>query len=81
MEALCLSITKENHRFAVPPAVALLNYLRNGIFRGFSLNIIIFAGRISEASMGGAGARSAPVNMLKSLKRLVCAVHGCARSA
>ena len=47
----------------MPPAVALLNYIssgillrifsQTGIFAGFSLHIINFAVRISEAAMGG----------------------------
>jgi hypothetical protein len=47
----------------VPPAVALINYIRSGklwrifsqtgIFAGFSLHIINFAVRTSEAAMGG----------------------------
>jgi hypothetical protein len=39
-----------------------------GFFAGFSLYIINFAGRISEAAMGGAGARSALFCALMSLK-------------
>ncbi len=61
---LYLGLAKENFSFTVPPAVAFLHYLRSGIFRGFSLNIITFAGRISEAAMGGAGARSAPLYIM-----------------
>ncbi len=48
----------------MPPAVALLNYIssvilwrifcQTGTFRGVFL-YILFAGRISEAAMGGAG--------------------------
>ncbi len=49
----------------MPPAVALLNYIssgilwrifcQTGIFAGFSLHIINFVGRISEAAMKGVG--------------------------
>ncbi len=55
----------------MPPAVALLNYMkmtikelyysfaiffpRTGIFRGFYLHIFNFAGRPNEAAMGGGG--------------------------
>jgi hypothetical protein len=49
----------------MPPAVALLYYMRSGrllrifpklgLFAGFSLYIINFAGRNSEVAMGGAG--------------------------
>ncbi len=61
----CSSQTWETCRFTVPPAVALLNYIRSGIFwrifsqtgifRGVSLYIINFPVRISEAAIGGAG--------------------------
>jgi hypothetical protein len=61
----CLSQTWETCRFTVPPAVALLNYIssgilwrifcQTGIFPGFSLLIINFVGRISEAAMKGVG--------------------------
>jgi hypothetical protein len=58
--------TKEKWRFTVPPAVALLNYISSGLlwriflpklgyFAGFSLYIINFPVRISEAAMGGRG--------------------------
>ncbi len=52
-----------------------------GYFARFSINIIDIAGRISETSMGGAGARGAPYCLLMSLKRWVRAVHGRARAA
>ncbi len=49
----------------MPPAVAMLNYIssgilwrifcQTGIFAGFSLHIINFVGRISEAAMKGVG--------------------------
>jgi len=46
--------------------------LRNtGVFRGFSLFIIIIAGRNSEAAMGGTGAPSAPVLRVKEPKKTV----------
>jgi hypothetical protein len=59
----CLIQTKEKCRFTVPPGVALLNYIscgilwrifwQSGIFAGFSLYIINFVGRISEAAIAG----------------------------
>ncbi len=59
----CLSQTSETCRFTEPPAVALLNYIssgilwrifcQTGIFAGFSLYIINFVGRISEAAIAG----------------------------
>ncbi len=56
----CLSLTQETFRFTVPPAVALMYYMRSGFFSklefswGFFYSSI-FAGRMSEAAMGGAG--------------------------
>jgi hypothetical protein len=52
-----------------------------GFFAGFFLYIINFAGRISEAAIGGAGARSALFCGLMSLKRPMCAVYGRACAA
>jgi hypothetical protein len=54
-----------------------------GYFAGLSLKryIINFGGRISEATMGGEGARSALLCMLMSLKRRVHAAHGRACAA
>ncbi len=63
-----LGLTKENFSFTVPPAVAFLHYLRSGIFRGFSLNIITFAGRISEAAMGRGGGAQRPGLCVKESK-------------
>ncbi len=58
----------------MPTAVALLNFMtirelyyifsvfpQTGIFRGFSLYIINFGGRISEAVMGGTGGIQCPI--------------------
>jgi hypothetical protein len=60
----------------VPPAIALLNYMRNGTLSriyfsqtGIFPYIINIAGRISEAAMGGGGAHSAPFYAVISLKR------------
>ncbi len=65
-EGGCESLFKTNlirmNVFTVPPAVALLNLIsrgklwrifsQSGIFAGFSLHIINFAVRSSEAAMG-----------------------------
>jgi hypothetical protein len=58
----------------VPPAVVLLNYMRSGFFSlgfftGFSINIINFAGTISEAVMGGAGDAQHSVLRVKEHKK------------
>jgi hypothetical protein len=68
------TFTKQECTITVPPAVVAFIELYDiktavphfcgfppklGFFAGFSLYIINFAGRISEAAMGGAEARSA----------------------
>ncbi len=61
---LCLSLILRNMRFAVPPTVALMKYMKNGIHTfadfpqtwRFSLYIINIVGRFREAAVGGAGA-------------------------
>jgi len=54
---------------------------QGGFFAGFSLYTCNFAGRISKAAIGGAGARSALFCVFTSLKRQEPASHGSARAA
>jgi hypothetical protein len=70
---ICLSLTLETCSFTMPPAVALLNcmtirelyYMFAVFFKNWNFSRVFslyhnFAGRISEAAMGGARGRAVP---------------------
>jgi hypothetical protein len=75
-----LSLLCETFIFTVPPAVALLNYMRSDtlsrifpqtvIFAGFSIYHFFIAVRNSEAAMVGAGGAQRPVLRVKESKKI-----------